>query len=99
MRRIVDLPQPDGPSRAITSLGRTFRLMSSRTRRGLPLGSRKSCQTPRTSHRVAVAGGAAAVCAITVPFAPGAGPGPRLLVQREALLCHIIETPPNQTVE
>src|SRR6266478_5348014 len=50
MRRMVDLPQPDGPRRATISLGRIAKLMSSKTRNGLPLGSGNSCHTPRTSQ-------------------------------------------------
>src|SRR4051794_16769933 len=51
MRRIVDLPQPDGPSRAMISLGRMARLMSCSTVSGWPLGCGNSCVMPRASHR------------------------------------------------
>ena len=50
MRRIVDLPQPEGPSRASTSLGRTSRVMSSSTRSGLPPSRSKDLWTPFSSQ-------------------------------------------------
>src|SRR6266566_3471413 len=91
MRRIVDLPQPDGPSRATTSLGWTVRLMSSRTRSGLPLGKGKSCQTftssPRALAGEAVSGGAGERVAIRSP------------VHGKARVRQIIQAPPDQAVE
>src|SRR5260370_32452976 len=50
MRNTVDFPEPEGPSKATTSLGATATEMSSRTRNGLPLGRTKSCETCRASH-------------------------------------------------
>src|SRR2546430_12742445 len=50
IRNTVDFPEPEGPSKATTSLGATATEMSSRTRSGLPLGRTKSCETCRASH-------------------------------------------------
>src|ERR1700693_6053154 len=49
-RRIVDFPQPEGPSNATTSFGCTARETSSRTRRRALLGNANSCETPRSSQ-------------------------------------------------
>ena len=53
----VDLPHPDGPIRAIISLGRTAKEMSSRTRRIWPFGCGKSWQTCRNSQSGTAAAG------------------------------------------
>src|SRR5258708_38690456 len=49
MRSRVDFPQPDGPSKATTSLGRMARSMSASTSNCDPFGRRNECETPRVS--------------------------------------------------
>src|SRR5712692_1621527 len=48
--RMVDLPQPDGPSSATTSFAAIARLTPSTTRKGFPFGSVNSCETSRASQ-------------------------------------------------
>src|SRR6266849_873484 len=91
MRRIVDLPLPDGPRRATTSEGLMATLMSSRTRSFDPFGMRKSCETFRASQSVSVLGWTAASVA-TVIRSP-------LFAEREPLLGKLIAPSPDRPVE
>src|SRR5258708_38252175 len=93
IRRIVDLPHPEGPSSAITSLPRTDKLMFSRTRKGLPLGNVNSCQTSRTSQSTSRAAGAVA-SAVMVAFSALAS-----FVQGKPLLGEIIAAAPDRPIE
>src|SRR4051812_15653512 len=85
MRRMVDLPQPEGPSRATISPSRMTRLMFSRTRNGFPLGSLKSWETPRSSQSTPLAVAVAIAC-------PS-------LVQRKPFLGQAVAASPDRAVE
>src|ERR1700722_580993 len=102
MRRIVDLPQPDSPSSATISPGRTARSIFSSTRSGLPLGSVNSWETSRVSQRAAVLTVPEAPMlarSSLTPLAPQAGRGVLLFVEREAFLGQPIAIAPHRAVE
>src|SRR5579859_1022985 len=91
MRSTVDLPEPEGPRSATTSLRAIWIEMSSSTRNGLPLGMMKSCETLRTSHRISracdLALAAPARCAL-ISFAQG-----------EAFFGEAVTPPPHGSIE
>src|SRR6266446_6096921 len=89
MRRIVDLPLPDGPSSATTSPAPTVTLTGSSTRSGWPFGRVKSCEMLRASHRTRVASATADVVIISRSS----------LVEREPRRGESIEVPPHRAIE
>lgn len=88
MRTRVDLPQPDGPNRARISLGWIARLRLASSRNGLPLGSVKTCDTSRSSHRLS----ATAVSSVAIS-------GTALFAQRESGFGELVKSAPDQAVE
>src|SRR5439155_27321592 len=91
MRSTVDLPHPEGPSRATISLPRTVMLISSNTRSGFPLGKANSCVICRASLKAATAcvvATTAIMGSLWLSFA-----------QRISLLRQPVAAPPHEAVE
>src|SRR5476649_2293927 len=94
MRRIVDLPHPEGPRSATISNGLIATLMSSSTRSLEPFGITKSCDTFRISQSVSVSALTARALSIVAVT-----PSPTSLAQRESRLRQFVQSFPHRSIE